>query len=277
VKSIAVLKLGGEVVGDPGRLDAVLVDAAALVQGGVDLLVVHGAGPQMADWQARLEIPTRMVAGQRVTDPDTLEVVKAVLGGQVSVDLVAAALGAGMRAVGISGVSARTVQAHRRPPRSVPGHDELVDYGLVGDVVGIDAGLVEHLWRGGFVPVLNPIGIEAEAGHRIPQVYNINADTVTAAIAQALRAEHVVLVTAVGGIRRDRSDPSTRLPRLTMAQAQAAIADGTIAGGMIPKVEEALVLLRAGVGAVHIVGPQPGTLRATMQEPGQVGTVLVRD
>jgi acetylglutamate kinase len=155
------------------------------------------------------------------------------------------------------------------------GGDEPVDFGLVGDVVAIRTELVHHLWAGGYTPVINTLGVDVEARGLQCPVYNINADTVSSAIAGALRVDHLFLMTGVPGVLRDKDDPSTRISRLTAAEARAAIAGGVIVGGMIPKVEEALTNLALGIGAVHILGASAGGLQAEAAAPGSVGTVLV--
>ena len=154
-----------------------------------------------------------------------------------------------------------------------------MDFGFVGDVDEVRIELLEHLWAGGFLPVLNTLGVDGQAteDRLTRQVFNINADTVASAIAGALKADHLMLVTGIGGVMADKDDPSTRIPRLTAAQARAAIEDGTIAGGMIPKIEEALDNLAAGIGAVHILPPGAGIIAGAVSEPGRAGTVLVAD
>lgn len=274
----AVLKIGGELVSDPASLQAVLRDVAALVEGGWRIVICHGGGPQASALQERLGLEARKVGGRRITDEATLQVMKCVLAGEVSVDLVAAASAAGIRAVGISGVSAGLVTARRRPPMVVSGGGpDPVDFGLVGDVVEIRTGLVEHLLAGGFTPVVNTLGIDAAATGATCPVYNINADTVAAALAAALRVDHLFALTNVPGVLRDRSDPESRIPRLDEASARAAIAGGVIVGGMIPKVEEALDNLAQGIGAVHILGVGAGALLDEAQRPGSRGTVLLAE
>lgn len=273
----AVLKFGGEVVADGAALAAVLADVAGLVGGGWRLAICHGGGPQANALQERLGLVPKKVGGRRVTDAATLQVMKYVLAGELSVDVVAAALAAGLGgAVGLCGVSAGLVSARRRPAVKVSGGgDEPVDFGLVGDVVEIRTALIDHLWAGGFTPVINTLGVDlAPAGHTCP-VYNINADTVSSAIAGALRVDHLFLMTGVPGVLRDKDDPTTRIEWLTAADARAAIAAGVIVGGMIPKVEEALDNLERGIGAVHILGAGAGALQAAAAAPGSVGTVLV--
>lgn len=275
----AVLKIGGEVVADTQVLLATLRDVAALIDAGTRVLVCHGAGPQAGRLQEELGLSPRKVAGQRVTDAATLRVVKCVLGGEVNIDLVAAATSVGLRAVGLCGVSDGLVGATRRGARGVPGEPGAsADLGLVGVVQRIRTELLEHLWAGGFVPVLSPLGVEVSASAgAAPQVYNINADTVAAAVAGALAADHLLLVTAVGGVRRDKHDPTTRIATLRASEAKAAIEDGTIADGMIPKVEEALEHLAMGIGAVHILPPGEGVVREAVERPGRHGTVLLAD
>jgi acetylglutamate kinase len=279
VTTKAVLKIGGEVVADDDLLLPTLRDVAALVDAGTRVLVCHGAGPQAGRLQEELGLSPRKVAGQRVTDAATLRVVKCALGGEVNIDLVAAASSAGLRAVGLCGVSDGLVTAKRRVALRVPGEPGPgPDLGFVGEVVRVRTDLVEHLWAGGFVPVLSPLGVEAASpGQGAPQVYNLNADTVAAAVAGALRADHLLLVTAVGGVRRDRNDPATRIAQLRASEARAAIANGTIVDGMIPKVEEALEHLALGIGAVHILPPGAGIVREAVLSPGRHGTVLLAD
>lgn len=253
---------------DRARCAAVLSEVAALVDDGWRFVLCHGGGPQASELGARLGLEAIKVAGQRVTDAATLDVVCQVLAGQVACRVVSMAHASGLRAVGLS---AGIVHASRRPPVPVASEGgRIVDYGLVGDVTAIDRASIEALWSVDRTPVLNPIGV-VTAGEGL---LNINADTVAAAVATALQADHLFAMTAVAGVLRDRDQPETRIPSLDPAAARAAIADGTVTGGMIPKVEEALVALERGVGAVHIVGPQPGALAAEAACGGSRGTVI---
>lgn len=267
----ALLKVGGEVIADRAALLGLLAEVRHLSARGWSFAVVHGAGPQAGELQQRLGLPTQKLAGRRVTDPATLQVVKLALGGEVHLDVVAAGRGQGLRAVGISGVSG-LVTARVRPPQ------DGVDFGLVGDVCSVEPELIEQLWRGGFTPIINPLSLadDLKDPYGTPQILNVNADSVACAVARALRVDHLFLVTSVAGVFRSLEDPTSRLSRLTVAEANAAIRDGVIGGGMIPKVEDALPLLRDGVvKAVHILGPR-GLLEEA-QEPGRLGTVLVAD
>ncbi len=273
----AVLKFGGDVVAEPAKLAAVASEVAMLTESGWRFLLCHGGGPQANDLLRRLGIEPVKVGGRRITDAPTLQVMKQVLAGEVSVDVVAAAAGAGLRAVGISGISAGTVTARRRPPMVFSGAGpEPVDFGFVGEITQINIELIKHLWQGGYTPVLNTLSIAAhtEAIQGICQVFNINADTVASAVAAQLKADHLFLMTGVPGVLKDKDNPDTRIPSLNTTQARQAITDGTIVGGMIPKVEEALRNLEQGIGAIHILGAQAGALRGEAKIPGSHGTVL---
>jgi acetylglutamate kinase len=263
-----VVKLGGEVLGEPALSQVAAELARAAAPAGARPVVVHGGGPQATALSQRLGITPRFVGGRRVTDAATLEVIKMVVAGQLNVDLVAALRVAGVPAVGVHGASG-LVRATRRPPRVVSGGGpDPIDFGAVGDVDGFDLSLLATLAGAGYLPVIAGIGLSA-AG----EVLNINADVVASQLAAALGAAVLVAVTGVGGVRRDAADPTTRISRLTVAEARAAIAGGVVRGGMIPKLEEAFAPLAAGVDAVHIVGP--GEIAASLAAPGSVGTLLL--
>lgn len=262
----AVLKFGGEVVADAVALACVLDEVRALVADGWSFVIVHGGGPQSNAQAAALGLEVRKVAGRRVTDGATLEVAKQILAGAVNVEVVAAARARGVRAVGVAGVSLLT--ATRRPAEVVQGQS--VDWGFVGEVTEIDTELLEVLWAAGRVPVLAPLGADADG-----QAYNINADTVASAIAAAVHADHLFLMTAAGGVLEKIEDPASRIPTLTPIEARDAIASGVIVGGMIPKVADALDQLEHGIGVVHILGTS--SLRAAASRPGSVGTAIVSE
>jgi acetylglutamate kinase len=215
---------------------------------------------------------TRQVAGQRVTDEPTLQVMKQALGA-VGLDVALALTRAGVKALATSGASAGLVRATRRPLVAVAGEPGLVDYGLVGDVTGVDLPLLEGLAALGVVPVLGCLAADASG-----QVYNVNADTVATRLAGQLRAARLLLVSNVPGVLRDRDDPASRIAHLSPAEARRQIAAGVIQGGMIPKVEESLAMLDEGIDAIHIVGLEPES--AVLDEattPGSRGTVFSRE
>ncbi len=265
-----VVKIGGEVIAS-GEARLLAADLRVLVDGGAKMAIVHGGGPQATELQKRLGLPTTQVAGRRVTDAATLDVMKMAVAGKLNVDLCATLAAAGVSAVGLHGASALVVRAVRRPPKVYAGAGpDPVDLGLVGDVTGFNLALLETLWSAGHVPVIACLGADAEGN-----VYNINADMVGNQLAAALHAERLFLVTSTPGVLRDVADPSSRLAKLTLSEARAAIADGVVTGGMIAKLEEAMAVIDQGVGAIHILGKLgPGDLVRAVREPGVVGTTL---
>jgi len=265
-----VIKLGGEIVGSP-ELDLIAADLRTLVDAWHRVVIVHGGGPQASALQKTLGLETRMIAGRRYTDPATLDVMKYVLAGQVNVDLCARLLARGVMPVGLHGASGHMVQATLRPPRVMQGAGpEPVDLGLVGDVTGFNLALLGDLFERRYVPVIACLGCD-----RTGQVLNINGDTVASQLAGALRADALVLVTSTPGVLRDLKDPSSRLPRIGRGQFERLVADGTISGGMIPKLEESFAILAGGAQRVVIIGRlAPGDLARAVLEPGSAGTVL---
>jgi len=271
-----VVKIGGELVADGVALDIVMCDLQALRGRGLAITVVHGGGPQISAAMRARGLETTMVEGQRVTDEASLQVVQQVLAGEVSTALLAAAARHRVPAVGLSGVADGLVSAVRRAPRRVRTSDpgggiRLVDYGFVGDVVDVRPRILDVLGAAGFVPVVAPLGVEPGTG----QVFNVNADTVAAALAVAWGAHALLLVTGVPGVLADRHDPSSRFPRLDREQVRRAVEDGTITGGMVPKVEEALAALDRGVPAVTILPAAEGALIGVVEAPGSVGTTFL--
>jgi acetylglutamate kinase len=268
---VIVIKIGGEVVGS-GEAAVLAADIRILKDGGAKLAIVHGGGPQATALQKQLGLPTTQVAGRRVTDAATLDVMKMVVAGKLNVDLCATLAAAGVSGVGLHGASGLVVRAVKRPPKVYSGAGpDPVDLGLVGDVVGFNLALLDTLATAGHVPVIACLGADAEGG-----VFNINADTVGNQLAAAVKAERLFLVTSTPGVLRDVNDPASRLAKLTVAEAQQAIANKVVTGGMIAKLEEAIAVLDQGVGAIHILGKLAvGDLVRAVREPGSVGTTLV--
>jgi acetylglutamate kinase len=270
--SLIGIKVGGDILRSP-TLAPVCQDVASLVKDGERVFMVHGGGPQSTTLQTRLGQEPNIVAGRRITDASALDVIKMAVAGQLNVDLCSALMAAGARPVGLHGASSMAIEACKRPPRVVSGGgDDPIDFGYVGDVLGVNTDLLGRLFEGGYVPVLACVGADASG-----QVYNINADIIANQAAKHLSADKLVLVTSAPGVVRDLSDLSTRIPTMTIAQARAAIADGTVQGGMIPKLDESIRVLENGdVSAIHIVGNlESGDLRRELNSPGSVGTALL--
>lgn len=265
-----VVKLGGEVIAGP-QLEVVATDVAKLAES-FGVVVVHGGGPQATALQEALGQTPVKIAGRRVTDGPTLDVMKMVLAGKLNVDLCSALVRAGASPVGLHGASSRVIAAEKRPPRVYGGAgDAPIDLGLVGDVTGVNAALVSLLLREGYVPVLACLGAGSDG-----QVYNINADVVANRVAVELSARGIALVSDVPGVLRDIADPSSRIARITIAEGRELIRSGVVTKGMIPKLEESFAAIDAGAARVHVVGRLgPGDLVREITDPGSVGTVLL--
>jgi acetylglutamate kinase len=266
-----VIKVGGEVVQGP-HMAAIAADIAEMQAQSLPIVLVHGGGPQATALQKQLGQTPTIIGGRRVTDEATLDVMKMIVAGKVNVDLCAALLAGGVKPVGLHGASASTVKATRRPPKVVTGGGpDPVDFGFVGDVVGVNAELIALLLGGGYVPVLACLGADDKGG-----VFNINADAVANQVAIRLDARALVLVTDVTGVLRDVVDPTSRIGRMTVSEGRRAIEEGVVTKGMIPKLEESFEAIGQGVRAVHIVGKLTrGDLAKAVTAPGSVGTVLV--
>lgn len=269
-EGVVVLKFGGEVIAS-AELPIIAADVAKVAEEH-GVIIVHGGGPQATKLQEQLGQKAVKVAGRRVTDEATLDVMKMVVAGKLNVDLCAALLRAGARPVGLNGASSLAVAAVRRPPRVYPGAGpDPVDLGLVGDVTGLNIPLLGLLVDHGYTPVMACLGASAEG-----EVFNINADTVANRAAVSLGAKSLVLISDVPGVLRDVKDKSSRIPSLTVAEGTALIESGVVKEGMIPKLEESFAAIADGVRQIHIVGRiQAGDLAKEIASPGSVGTVLL--
>jgi acetylglutamate kinase len=243
-----VIKYGGHAMGSAALAEGFARDVVLLKQVGINPVVVHGGGPQIKAMLDRLKIKSEFVEGLRVTDSATVEIVEMVLAGSINKQIVAAIHAAGGHAVGLSGKDAQLIEAAkltrtRRDPSS--NIEQVLDLGFVGQPIRIRTEVLEVFAKTEIVPVIAPIGLGAD-GH----TYNINADTAAGAIAAALHARKLVLLTDVPGVL---DGDGGLISELSAAAARALIADGTVSGGMIPKLETALGALAGGVGAVHIL------------------------
>jgi acetylglutamate kinase len=247
-----VLKLGGEVAAEGDVLDHIAAQIALLSSLGIKLVVVHGGGPQATELSRRMGIEPRMVNGRRVTDDTALEIAKMVYAGTINVNILASLRSHEVQAVGLSGVDAELITAHKRPPVKVPvdgGVPELVDFGHVGDLDAVDPRIVHTLLDARFVPVV--AGLAGDADGRI---YNVNADTIAESLAVALKAQKLIFLTGAPGVLRDRNDPSTLVAFADTEELSAMIASGSIHGGMLPKVEACIRAATNGVERTHIIG-----------------------
>jgi acetylglutamate kinase len=271
---VFVVKLGGDVLSDSGITDQAATQLALLHSLGIRLVVVHGGGPQASSLSRRLGHEPRMVAGRRVTDDAALEVAKMVYAGQLNTDLLAALRAHKVQAVGLSGVDADLLVAHRRPPVSVvddSGRSLEVDYGHVGDIDRVDPRILLTLMDARFVPVVASLAGDDEGA-----VYNVNADTVAESIAVALRAQKLIFLTGAPGVLRDRSDPSTLVTFADPDDLAGLMASGALAGGMRPKVEACIRAATSGVERTHIIdGRAPDALLLEVFTGAGCGTMIV--
>ncbi len=236
-----VVKYGGNALAGTSEHDALALFAEDIVlmhTVGIRPVVVHGGGPQINDMLSRLNIESKFSNGLRVTDAATMQVVRMVLNGEVNPQIVSAINVHGNVAVGLSGEDGRLLQVQPRD----------AELGFVGDIEKVRPQVIESLLAEGMVPVISTVGVDA-AG----QPYNINADTAAGAIAEALGAEKIIYLTDIAGLRRDISDADSLIHRTTVNELSELIADGTIAGGMIPKVESCMQAVRGGVKSAHIL------------------------
>ena len=215
------------------------------------------------------------MAGRRVTSPEVLDAAKMVFAGQVHMDLLAELQAAGVPAVGLTGVDAGLVKAHRRPPVSVipdgATEPQLVDYGLVGDIDAVDPHVLSHLLEGGFVPVVAPL-----SGGEDGTIYNTNADTIAASLASALQAEKLFFLLSVPGLLKDVTRSTSRVPHATLEELAEFEAKGVIKGGMRPKITAVRAAIEGGVPSAHLVsGLAPDALLAEIFTNEGSGTMIV--
>lgn len=243
-----VIKYGGHAMGDPEAQRDFAEDVVLLKAVGINPVVVHGGGPQIGAMLRRLGVESEFIGGLRVTDAATAEVAEMVLAGKINKEIVGWIAALGGRAVGISGKDANLVIAEkvtRTEPDRNSGIERHVDLGFVGEPVTVDPSILKNLARDGFIPIVAPVALGADG-----ETYNINADTMAGAIAGALGATRFFLLTDVAGVLNKAGDLQTDLDR---AAIEAMKADGTISGGMIPKVDTCVAAVEAGVEAAVIL------------------------
>ncbi len=268
-----VIKYGGNAMTEAALKDSFAADVVLMKLVGINVVVVHGGGPQIGELLSRLNIESEFVNGMRVTDSATMDVVQMVLGGLVNPDIVSLINTHGGRAVGVTGKDGNLIQAEKMP-MTIASNDagasapEIIDIGHVGSITNIQVDVLNTLVQSEFIPVIAPVGVGKDG-----ESYNINADIVAGAIAEALNAEKLVLLTNTPGILD--ADNAT-LSSLNKAEVEALIANGTISEGMLPKVECALDAVSGGVNSVTIVdGRVPHALLLEVFTDSGVGTQIL--
>ena len=265
VGKIVVVKYGGNAMLNDDLKTAVMKDLVLLNTIGVHVVLVHGGGPEINRMLERVGKESRFVNGLRYTDEETMEIVQMVLTGKLNKDIVGMLLQEGGQAVGLSGVDSGLLRA-----KKIDKDGE--DLGYVGEVTEVHPEIIESLLMKGFIPVISTVAL-GEQGDM--NRYNINADTAAAKIAVALKAEKFVQLTNVPGVLKDMNDPSSLIARIPMPTVPQLIENGTIAGGMIPKVECCMIALKGGVPRTHIIdGRVPHSLLIEMFSDRGVGTMI---
>ena len=259
---IVVVKYGGNAMIDENLKNAVMGDIVLMSLIGIKVVLVHGGGPEITDMLAKIGKETQFVDGLRVTDEETADVVQMVLSGKINKSLVNQLQNKGGKAMGICGTDGHMIEAKQLDPR----------LGYVGEITKVNPQPILDLLEMGYIPVVSSVGCDSEGN-----VYNINADTAAAKIAGMLNAESLISMTNISGILRDKDDPSSLIPKLTISEAHKLMEEGIIAGGMIPKVECCVDAINWGVNKVFVID---GTIKhailiETLTDEG-IGTMVVK-
>lgn len=269
---VFVIKAGGEVFADTAKSSALIEQVGILHQVGVRVVLVHGGGPQSTELASALGLDTTFVDGRRVTDGDSLDVATMVLNGKINTRILATCRDLQIPAVGISGVDAGLIRAHKRPPVERDG-DSSIDYGFVGDIDSVNADVLTTQLDNGLMPVVSPLSCD-ESG----TILNINADTVAAAIAAELNAEKLILATGAAGILEDVNDPGSLISYIDRAALQKLRDSGKLADGMLPKAAAIDAAIANGVQRVHVISSKvaDSILLEVFTNEG-TGTLVVND
>ena len=260
-----VVKYGGNAMVSDELRRAVISDIILLKLVGINVVVVHGGGPEINEMLSRVGKESRFVGGLRYTDRETMDIVQMVLCGKVNKDLVATLNRAGGSAVGLCGLDGGMLQAVRM-------NRDGVDYGLVWDIVAVQPKAILDAIQDGFIPVISTVaqGVDEDTS------YNVNADTAAARIAVALGAEKLILLTDVRGLLRDRNDESTLISQVRLSEVPLLVREGVISGGMIPKVDCCVDAVRNGVSRTHILdGRIPHSILIEVLSHAGIGTMIL--
>ncbi len=259
-QKIIVVKYGGNAMTNEALKEAVMSDIVLLSLVGIRVVLVHGGGPEISDMLHRLNIESRFVGGLRYTDAETAEVVRMVLAGKVNKELVSHLTRHQGQALGLCGIDGELLRATKKESKP--------DVGLVGEITEVNTKPILMALDNGYIPVIATVACGADG-----QVYNVNADTAAAAIAAALGAENLILMTDIAGLLRDKNDPETLIPSVSISEVQNLKKQGVISGGMIPKIDCCVEAIRRGVKkAVIIDGRVPHSILVEICSNEGVGT-----
>lgn len=270
-----VVKFSGKVTEDKENLASLAEELALMHQVGIRVCVIHGGGKQLTELAKKLGVVQTVIEGRRVTDDDTLDLAKMIFRGKINTEILAALRRRGIDAVGLSGVDGGVVKAVKRPPKDVvnkqTGETETVDFGHVGDVVDVDARLINLLLSQNYLPVISSLAADDDG-----KIFNVNADTIASEIAAELKAEKLILLSDVNGIYVKEGDESSKISRLTSGEAQRMIESGQATGGMIPKLQNLVSLLERGIGSAHVIsGAKRNALLSEVFTDEGTGTMVV--
>jgi acetylglutamate kinase len=270
---VFVVKAGGAVFGDEAMTRALIEQIAILHYLGVRVVMVHGGGPQLTELTEALGVATRMVQGRRVTDEKSIDATSMVLNGLINTRILAICRDLEIDAVGLSGVDAGLIRAHKRAPVQLNGEPGPVDFGFVGDIDRVDVNVIRKHLDNGLMPVISPLSADNRG-----TLLNINADTVAAAIGAALSAEKLILCTGAPGILERASEPSSVISYTDLAGLARLRAAGALLDGMLPKAKAIEDALRGGVRRVHVISysAQDSILAEVFTNEG-TGTLIVQD
>jgi acetylglutamate kinase len=269
---VFVIKAGGEVFLDPEKTTELMEQIGILYQVGIRVVLVHGGGPQSTELASALGLDTTFVDGRRVTDGESLDVATMVLNGQINTRILATCRNLEIPAIGISGIDAGLIRAHKRPPVERDGESP-VDYGFVGDIDSVDADILRKQLDNGLMPVVSPLSCD-DSG----TILNINADTVAAAIAAELNAEKLLLATGAAGILEDVNDPTSLISYIDRKALKKLQESGSLADGMLPKAAAIDSAIANGVRRVHVISSKvPDSILLEIFTNEGTGTLVVDD
>jgi acetylglutamate kinase len=271
-RKVFVLKAGGELFSDGDATRALIEQIAILHQVGVRVVLVHGGGPQSTEMAEALGLTTQIIQGRRVTDESAIEVAAMVLNEQINPQILAACQELDVPAVGISGADDGLIHATKRPPVRIDGSEsDPVDFGFVGDIESVDSDVLQTHLANGLVPVISPLSADSDG-----TLLNINADTVAAALAAALNAEKLILVTGAPGILENSSDPGSLVSYLDLAGLKRLRDGGALESGMLPKAAAIEAAIEGGVPRVHVISYRvPDSLLLEIFTNEGTGTLVV--
>lgn len=265
-KKTIVIKYGGNAMNNPEIIKTIMQDIATLKIVGVNPILVHGGGPEINTMLERLNIKSKFEGGLRVTDADTMEVVQMVLGGKVNKNIVSTLNTMGVKAIGLCGKDGNLIEVEKMPIKNG------IDLGFVGQIKKINTKILETLASDEYIPVIATIGTDSEGNS-----YNVNADTVAGEIGGAMKAEKLMFLTDIDGIRTNEKDPSTLIQEITVDKINQLIKDGVISGGMIPKVNGCINAINQGIKSVIITnGTIPHSILLELFTDNGIGTMVTK-